>query len=78
MSRKQGKEPTEAALEAVIQQYKLLHKEDWQHHLETQANLLFMVRKQYGEVIQRFIDEPESAEGADQNTEQNIELDFEQ
>ena len=32
----------------------------------------------YGEVIQRFIDEPESAEGADQNTEQNIELDFEQ
>lgn len=54
MSRKQGKEPTEAALEAVIQQYKLLHKEDWQHHLETQANLLFMVRKQYGEVIQRW------------------------
>ena len=44
----------ESALEAVVIEYKKLHGEDWQEHLETQANLLFMVRKQYGEVIKRW------------------------
>jgi 5'-3' exonuclease len=43
-----------AALNAVVSEYKKLHGKDWQKHLETQANLLFMVRKQYGEVIQRW------------------------
>ena len=49
-----GSTPIEAALEAVIREYKKLHKDNWQKELETQANLLFMVRKQYGEVIQRW------------------------
>ena len=44
----------EAALDAVISAYKSLHGEDWQQHLETQANLLFMVRNQSGELIQRW------------------------
>lgn len=46
--------PREAALDAVVNEYKKIHGSDWQVHLETQANLLFMVRKQYGEVIQRW------------------------
>jgi hypothetical protein len=44
----------QATLDAVVGQYKKIHGADWQTHLETQANLLFMVRKQYGEVIQRW------------------------
>jgi 5'-3' exonuclease len=44
----------ESALNAVILEYKKVHGSDWQKELETQANLLFMVRKQYGEVIQRW------------------------
>ena len=43
-----------AALDAVISEYKKLHGNDWQENLETQANLLFMVRKQQGEIIQRW------------------------
>lgn len=44
----------EAALDTVIFEYKKLHGDDWQEHLETQANLIFMVRKQQGELIQRW------------------------
>ena len=44
----------EAALAAVIEQYKELHGREWQSQLETQANLLFMIRKQDGEIIQRW------------------------
>ena len=36
--------PAEAMLNVVIEQYKLLHGDIWQSQLETQANLLFMVR----------------------------------
>lgn len=43
-----------AALSAVVREYKKVHGSNWQEHLETQANLLFMVRKQYGETIQRW------------------------
>ncbi len=49
-----GKGNLKFALEAVIGEYKKVHGSDWQVHLETQANLLYMVRKQYGEVIQRW------------------------
>ncbi len=45
---------TEAALDAVIGAYKKIHGNNWQVHLETQANLLFMVREQKGEVIKRW------------------------
>ena len=44
----------QACLVAVVKQYKKIHGDDWQEHLETQANLLFMVRKQHGEIIQRW------------------------
>lgn len=44
----------EAALATVIAQYKKVHGKDWQHHLETQANLLYMVRWQDGEIIKRW------------------------
>jgi len=43
-----------ASLQAVITEYKKLHGEDWQGHLETQANLLFMIREQHGEIIKRW------------------------
>lgn len=50
-----GKRTTlQAALEAVIFEYKKIHGEDWQEHLETQANLLFMIREQHGEIIRRW------------------------
>ena len=42
------------ALDIVVAEYKKVHDDDWQAQLETQANLLFMVRKQYGEIIQRW------------------------
>lgn len=45
---------SEAALDTVILEYKKLHGKDWQQHLETQANLLYMVREQYGEIIKRW------------------------
>ncbi len=41
-------------LDAVIEEYKKLHGKDWQQHLETQANLLFMIREQHGDVIKRW------------------------
>jgi len=45
----------ETALYVVVQEYKKIHGwEKWQVELETQANLLFMVREQYGEIIQRW------------------------
>lgn len=42
------------AQQAVIDEYKKVHGQDWQKHLECQANLLFMVRKLDGEIIQRW------------------------
>jgi 5'-3' exonuclease len=44
----------EVLLQTVICEYKKIHKENWQAHLETQANLLFMVREQYDNVIKRW------------------------
>lgn len=44
----------ETSLKAVINEYKKVHGEDWQGHLETQANLLFMVREQEGQIIKRW------------------------
>ena len=44
----------ETSLKAVINEYKKVHGEDWQGHLETQANLLFMIREQHGEIIKRW------------------------
>jgi len=47
-------DPLDAALEVVINEYKKLHGKSWQVHLETQANLLFMVREQNGNTIKRW------------------------
>ena len=44
----------EAVLEMVKAEYFKIYKEDWQYHLECQANLLFMVRLQRGEIIRRW------------------------
>ncbi len=44
----------ESALEAVINEYKKLFQGAWKETLETQANLLFMVREIEGEVIKRW------------------------
>ncbi len=43
-----------AVLEAVKKEYYKIHGNAWQEHLETQANLLFMVRQQQGEIIRRW------------------------
>lgn len=45
---------SEAALDVVIDEYKKLHGNDWQQHLETQANLLFMVRSMRGNLFRRW------------------------
>lgn len=45
---------SEAALDAVICEYKKIHGDDWQKHLETQGNLLFMVRQMQGEYFRRW------------------------
>ena len=44
----------EDPLSVVINCYKELHGEDWQEQLETQANLLWMVREQDDEHIKRW------------------------
>ena len=44
----------DAALDVVVEEYKKIHGSSWQSELETQANLLFMIREQYGEIIQRW------------------------
>lgn len=44
----------DSMLDAVIHEYKELHGEDWQVNLETQANLLFMVREKHGVIIRRW------------------------
>ena len=54
VSYKGSRTVLEAALEAVIVEYKKLFKEGWQVMLETQANLLFMVREQHENVIKRW------------------------
>ena len=46
--------PEKKALEYVINCYKDLFKEDWQVKLETQANLLFMVRQMKGDLFRRW------------------------
>lgn len=43
-----------AAKYAVGREYGKLHGSNWLKELETQANLLFMVREQHGEVIKRW------------------------
>ena len=43
-----------AMLWAVHLEYKKLHGENWKKEMETQANLLFMVREQYGDIIKRW------------------------
>lgn len=48
------KEPLQATLDTVIHHYKNVFGNDWQRNLETQANLLYMVREQYGNVIKRW------------------------
>ena len=49
-----GRPVLDVALEAVIAEYKKVFGEDWQENLETQANLLYMVREQHGEIIKRW------------------------
>ena len=44
----------EAALGAVVEEYYKLFKGDWQKQLETQANLLYMVRWGEGNLIKRW------------------------
>jgi len=44
----------QAALDAVVGEYKRVFGDAWQENLETQANLLFMVRELDGEVIKRW------------------------
>ena len=46
--------PYNSGLEVVIREYKKLHGSDWQENLETQANLLFMIREKHGDVIRRW------------------------
>lgn len=47
-------DPKKNMLNAVKEQYELIHGDDWQVVLETQANLLFMVRWAHGTVIRRW------------------------
>ena len=51
---KGNKTESEAVLEMVKAQYFKIWGDDWQKHLETQANLLFMVRLQRGDVFRRW------------------------
>ncbi len=44
----------EQALKAVVAEYKKRFGDDWQVNLETQGNLLFMVRKMQGDLIRRW------------------------
>jgi 5'-3' exonuclease len=43
-----------AAKNAVIKEYKKLHGDNWKDAIETQANLLWMVREQEGDVIKQW------------------------
>lgn len=45
---------SEAALAVVIFNYKKIWGDKWQVHLETQANLLFMVRMMQGDIFRRW------------------------
>ena len=51
---KGSKTASEAVLDMVKAQYSKIWGNDWQVHLETQANLLFMVRLQRGDVFRRW------------------------
>ena len=51
---KKDKTPSEAVLELVKQEYFKIWGKNWQYHMETQANLLYMVRLQRGEIIRRW------------------------
>ena len=44
----------EAALNSVVMEYRKVYGQEWKENLETQANLLFMVREIEGEVIKRW------------------------
>lgn len=46
--------PSQAALNAVIKEYQKIWGNDWQEHLETQANLLYMVRLMKGDIFRRW------------------------
>lgn len=52
--RRGSKTMLEAGLDCVKAEYYKVHGKDWQKHLETQANLLYMVRLQRGEIIRRW------------------------
>ena len=47
-------DPAENMLAAVIDSYKEVFGAEWQESLETQANLLFMVREKHDKVIRRW------------------------
>lgn len=47
-------DPRSNMMAAVIAEYEKLHGSDWRVHLETQANLLFMVREKHGRFIRRW------------------------
>lgn len=49
-----GSGSVEQGLKAVADEYYKLHQTDWQKQLETQANLLFMVREHEGDIIKRW------------------------
>lgn len=51
---KGSKTMLEAGLDCVKAEYFKIWGKDWQEHLETQANLLFMVRQQRGEIFRRW------------------------
>lgn len=46
--------PSQAALNTVIKEYQKIWGNDWQEHLETQANLLYMVRLMKGDIFRRW------------------------
>ena len=43
-----------SAQKAVAREYHKIHGKNWKSALETQANLLFMVREQHGDIIKRW------------------------
>ena len=43
--------PDSAMLEAVKQEYIKVHGDDWQSNMETQAQLLYMIREQDGDIV---------------------------
>jgi 5'-3' exonuclease len=54
MNKKADLTDAQAILEMVKEEYYKIYKGNWQFHLELQANLLFMVRQQRGEIFRRW------------------------